>query len=380
MITDRELQDLLEYAPRTAAPVLTVYLNVNQGYAPNLNRGFEVTLHNVLREIEEGLGREQRAAFRADADRCRDFVKRYAPEGRTLVYVCSSVNDFEWSGCLRLPLDSQAHWGARPYVRPLFEAREEHERYGVILTDRGQARLFIVALGEIEEHAETLAQGDVKRCDASAKDQILSQMQNQRKADEHARWHLKRVAELMDDLRRRKQFNHLILAGPADATSELNRLLSGEMRERVIGTAAAIALNASEKEILATTAPLIDEYERRNAQDRVQRLLTAARKNNHAVLGLPPTLHAAAERRVLSLMYAEGYQADGGECTHCGALTTEAAGACAQCGGMVEAADNLIERLIEQIAREGGTVAHVRDSAAEELSRSADGIGAVLRF
>jgi peptide subunit release factor 1 (eRF1) len=379
MITDDELKQLLDYKPRAGTRVLTVYLNVNQGYAPNLNRGFEVTLRNSLREIEEGLSVEDRKGFARDAEKCREFVKGYNPTARTLLYLVNSADGFQWSGNLRLSLDNSAHWATRPYVRPLIEARDENERYGIILTDRAQARLFTVMYDEIEENEVTLAEADVKRFDAAGKDQMWSQMQLQHKADEHARWHLKRVAEVMDDLGRRQTFSRLILAGPAEATSELHRLLSDQMRNRVIGSA-AIALISPEKDILKETRGIIQEYERNSERSLLERLLTSARKHQQAVVGLPGTVDAVSEGRVQSLVYAAGFEANGTECISCGKLSQDTPERCPHCDGEVLAVDDLLERLVEVVARSGGAVEQMREDAAEELQRNADGIGAVLRF
>jgi hypothetical protein len=51
-------------------------------------------------------------------------------------------------------------------------AMDEFERYGVILTDRAQSRLFTVFMGEIEEHHEAFAEDEVRHSKTTGKDQI----------------------------------------------------------------------------------------------------------------------------------------------------------------------------------------------------------------
>src|SRR5712672_3434848 len=76
-------------------------------------------------------------------------------------------------------------WRDKPYVRPLLELIDEHERYGVVLTDREHARLFSIFLGELEEHQEVFARADVTHVKTSGTDHMRSQMNIQRKADLH---------------------------------------------------------------------------------------------------------------------------------------------------------------------------------------------------
>ena len=62
---------------------------------------------------------------------------------------------------LPVSLPTEARYRPDPYLRPLLETLDEHERHGVVLLDRQQARLFSVFLGEIEEHREAFAALDV---------------------------------------------------------------------------------------------------------------------------------------------------------------------------------------------------------------------------
>ena len=177
MISKQDLKDLLALTSETESPVMSLYLNVDQGQAVNLNRRFEATLKSLLQQTEKGLKSESyRDSFLKDASRVTTFLTDYQPEAKTLIVFCDDSRNFFWHRNLEISLQSSVHLQHRPHLRPLFEARGEFDRYGVILTDRARARLFIVVMNTIEEVRDTLAEAEVRKFDASGTDQLLSQM------------------------------------------------------------------------------------------------------------------------------------------------------------------------------------------------------------
>jgi rubrerythrin len=380
MIAKEEFQKLLERAPGDRRTVLSVYLDVDQGRASNLNRGYEIALKNILRGVEEGLeGEEELESFKANVERVHEYMGGYTAEGKTLVLFSDAQHDFWRDYSLRVPTENEAWLGRSPYLRPLIEARDEYERYGVILTDRAQARLFLVYLGEIEEQAELLAEFDVTRFDASGKDQMWSQMHFQRKAEQHAREHLKNVAALMEDLVSRSRVDRLLLAGTNDALVEVEKHLAEKLKNRVIGKL-SIAVESPEKSVLEETMKLASQFEREEENALVETIVTASAKNGQGATGLKDTLHAAMEGRIHRLAYTADFEAKGKECTSCGALFYKAPNSCPHCGDRVREIEDILERLVEKVARDGGAIEHVKEEAADRLNSEANSIGAVLRF
>ena len=60
--------------------------------------------------------------------------------------------------------------------------------------------------------------------------------------------------------------------------------------------------------------------ERARESDLVERLITAAKKDQKGVLGVKDTLLALQEGRVWQLVYSEGFRVAGAECTNCTAF------------------------------------------------------------
>ena len=67
MITNRNLRELIDRDPRPGSPTLSIYLDIDQSDAANLNRKFEVALFNMLRELEATLDGPLQRDFHADA-------------------------------------------------------------------------------------------------------------------------------------------------------------------------------------------------------------------------------------------------------------------------------------------------------------------------
>jgi peptide subunit release factor 1 (eRF1) len=296
-----------------------------------------------------------------------------------LIVFCDDSRNFFWHRNLKISLQSSVHLQHRPHLRPLFEARDEFERYGVILTDRARARLFIVVMNTIEEVRDTLAEAEVRQFDASGTDQLLSQMSFQRKADEHARQHLKKVADEMDKVAQSYRLDRLVLAGTSEVVAELRSLLSERLKKSVVGSL-AMPIEAGVGEILEETVQIQERFERKGEVELVGKLLTSAAKNQLAVVGSLATLEALIEARIRQLVYSEHFSAQGGECSECGALFERLLSRCPRCSGSVRVIEDLLDSALVKVVSEGGMVEQVRGEAAEELMRGGAGIGAFLRF
>jgi hypothetical protein len=101
MISKEEMGTLIGRKGKPGHPVLSVYLDVDQSRETNLNRKFEVSLGNLLRELEQGLvNQSEREEYAADAERMRRFVSNYRPGARSLVIFCDALRgDMPFIAC-----------------------------------------------------------------------------------------------------------------------------------------------------------------------------------------------------------------------------------------------------------------------------------------
>lgn len=378
MITKYELESLRKYEARPESPVLSVYLHLERADGANAAHAMLTKLRQMLKTIEQTLSEPERHHFNADAESVLQKMDGYQLHGQSVVIFCDVSENFWRRYDLQAPVRNQSWWEETPHVRPLFELIEEYERFGVVLADKTHARLFTVFLGEIEEQHEAFAPAEVKHVKTPARDRLRSQANMQRKAEMHAQWHLKHVAEMLDRLTNTHGLDRLVLAGPVEATSVLRRLLPKRLRSRVVGTL-TLPVHATAQQVQQETLKIEEQTERAEEIELVDELHTTAAKKTLAREGLLPTLKAVKEKRISQLVYAEGFNPPGKECLNCSVLFPEDYESCTDCGGSVRPMDDLLERMTEKVTAGDGKTEMVRGLAAQRL-QSNGGIGAFLRY
>ncbi len=379
-ISKADLAPVIQKRAQPGAGFLSVYLNVDQSQPANLNRGYLRRLKERLRACAERLtGEAERRSLVAAAGRVIDFVSSYGGGARTVVIFTEPSNGFFWERELQIPLESTLRWEEKPYIRPLVEAIDEYQRYGVVLLDREKARLFSVYLGQIEEYRDVFSEEKRKFSKSPSKDTALSQPNLQRREEEHALWHLRGVAGELERLAAQYRFDRLILAGRNEITNELAGILPKKLQAMVVRHI-SLPLDANEQAVLKETMRIEQEVERADESALVERLITAASKESRGVLKLQPTLDAMRQGRIMQLVYAQDFSVDGAQCRKCESLFAGApAAACAYCGGELRAVPDIVARLADMAFASGGQPENVRGPAADRL-RAAGGIGAFLRF
>ncbi|MFQ5876938.1 MAG: hypothetical protein ACE5JH_04495 [Acidobacteriota bacterium] len=377
MFSRRHLEPLMRHSASDSSPILSLYLDVDQARPVNRNRGIETAARAMLSSL-----REQDVADPAQLDedirRVEDFLGGYEPSGRSLVLFCDASADLLWQRTFPVPLPPDVRYRPDPHLRPLLETLDEHERYGVVLLDRQQARLFTVFFGGIEEHREAFAPLSVKATRTTGTDHIFSEKRFHRRAVEHAHLHIKQVASMLRKLQRERGFDQLVIAGPLPATSELQRLLPRALSDRVAAVL-KLPIDTSENGILRQVTDLQDRREREREAALVEDLFEAAARGRQAVLGIQPTLEALRELRVLRILYVSDGPIEGGICRRCGTLSRRARGQCSFCRVPLGRVHDLVGRMARAVVESGGRLDRLRHP--EAVRRLAPhSTGAFLRF
>jgi len=381
MLYQQDLENLQNRQPNPDHPVLSLYLNIDQSQQHNLNQGFVTVAKNQLRSLQEEIEQtpdrhSTLSEFKESSEQLLAFISQYPPQGKSLVLFISPAQDFFWYRELYIPFRNHAFWGDTPYIYPLLEAQDEYERYGVVLADKANARLFSIYMGEIEEHHTTSTEADVRHVKTTGRDRLTSQMRFQRQDDTHRHWHLKETAQLTAKLTEKYGFDHLILGGSKPILNELYHLFPKRLRSRVVRSI-ALPTHASLSEVLEKTLAIEQEVEREHEQYLVDTLLSSSAEAGGAVTGIEATLEALNQGRVWELLYADGFSESGYECPYCSTLFSEEQTTCSYCGNALQPT-NLLEKATEHTLNLSGKVEFVKGKAREQLQQD-QGIGAFLR-
>lgn len=378
MISYDDIRQLQKYQSGPDSHILSLYVNVDQSDAANLNRGFETKIETLFREVADNQNSDEaaRRKFDDECQRVRRFLGEYTPKGKALVVFSDSSRDFWWQRDLQVEIPSGLRFSTKPWVRPLLEVIEELGRFGVVLIDKHRARIFVIDAGGVEQHAEILSDVPNKHA-TTGTDHIWSQTQMDRDHDKHVQWHAKRVADELGSIIERAKLERMVIGGPVEATSVFTAELPKRVQHMIVGTIST-PVDASHERLVAELRDVRERTEHEDESRIVETVVTAAMKADRAVLGVTDTLAAIQEGRVYRMVVAHDFRAEGKECGACHVLVASGDGQCAFCGGELEAAPDLINRAAHRVLEMGGKVQHVSGEAAAKLGDA--GVGAVLRF
>jgi peptide chain release factor subunit 1 len=379
MISQNDLRQLQQYPSGPDSFILSLYVNVDQSNAANLNRGFETRVEGLFRQAVENQNSNDghRQRFDIECRRVRQFLTRYVPKGKALVVFSDSRQDFWWQHDLQVELPTGARWSPQPWVRPLLEVIEEHDRLCVVLVDKHRARILSTDAAGIEQQAEILSEAPNKNA-MTGSDHTWSQTQLDRDHVKHVQWHAKHVADELASTIERMKLSRIVIGGPVEAISIFTATLPKRIQQMVIGSISA-PVDASNDRVITELKAVQVKAENEDESKIADAMITAAMKGDRAVLGVSDTLHAIQQGRVYKMVIARDFRVAGKECSSCHVLVSDGVGEkCVFCGENLEAAPDLINRASRRVLDMGGKVQLISGEAAAKLAEA--GVGAVLRF
>jgi peptide chain release factor subunit 1 len=372
MLSEEQIDQLAAFDGQ-GARVLSVYLDLDP--ATQVRRSYKIALEDLVKTARARLDdASAREAFETEAARVQTWLDSEKPRGKGLaVFSCSPRNLWR-ADFLAVRVMNHLAFEPTPDVAPLLRIVDEYERYAVAVVDKEKARLFTVFAGEIEE-SEHFRDWVISKHDQGG----WSQARYQRHHEAHVYWHLERVAQRLAALHRRRRFDRLILAGPAEATSELQRLLPRALARRVVAVIPA-SLAATDREILDTTLDIERRAERETEERLLGQLLDLAGPAGRAVLGVRPTLAALWADMVQTLVVAFSASGDGSDCPNCLRLEPGSVERCPACGTEMRRVHDLFHRAMQRAREQSGSVEIVHGAAEKRLLEVGGGLGALLRY
>jgi peptide chain release factor subunit 1 len=373
------LRELAVLRPE-GARVLSIFLNLDPTeFAAPPARATEIrsaidSAHRSVRE-DEGLAHDARKALLADIERADEFLSELTPKGAhgLVIYACGPADLFE---VIRLPrpVETRGVVDDSPFIEPLAELVGLGS-WLVLLVNRQTGRML---LGDRESLREVEVVVDAVH--GQHRQGGWSQARYQRSVDEDVQDHLRNVAEAAFAHFKRAPFDHVLLGGPSDTLSDFQSKLHAYLQERVAGRIDVDVENSTPDEVRNAAAPKIAEFERGREREALDRLQEGVSKGGRGAAGLDAVLAALNERRVETVLIAQGFTAGGCTCPQCGWVGPLDGGACPADGTALDCRDDVIESAFERALSQNAAVLVVRDEDhALELQSHGD-IGAVLRF
>lgn len=354
---------------------LTLYLDIDQNKQANRKRGFVVQAEALLKDLKAKHGPDRRLA--EAIKRALALVRKLRPKGKSALVVVNTAAKLAEVVEIGLPFAASAHWRTGAFLRPIVEAMDENEQYGVVLTSTTRARLFTVFMGEITEHEDLISE-TTARSKALGTDQWRSQGRREKRHDEEVAAHSKRVIDALHDLALRQPFDRLIVAGTKKATAQLVRLLPRRLQGKLVRTL-TMPVTATKKQVLDGVLKLQRRMEREQENALVDGLEAELHDGGKAVAGFAPVVDAVNQGRVWKLVYGKGLKISGGQCTECGSYSPQTKGPCPYCGGKVTRVAQCLDRLSQSVFDTAGQVEVVDGPAAKRLAKHGS-IAALLRY
>jgi peptide chain release factor subunit 1 len=266
------------------------------------------------------------------------------------------------------PVRHRVFFEDRFVLWPLHLVLDQADRFAVCLTDKDDARLFLVHLERIEEVASF-------RDEIPGRVRFPNPIKQWHYANKHIEYfhrHFERVAEETLRLLQREPFEHLIVGGLWEHLPEFEGHLHRYLRDRIVGRW-DIDVHTPAPQVLQRAL----QEEQNVLKQQAQGIWKSIQDNRtqRGALGPEETFAALWQRRVQALLIEPGACYAGFRCRSCGRLHLSG-GPCAECGGkMTEVADVHDEALHDAI-EQSAQVRFWKDPALNE----ADSIAALKRF
>jgi peptide chain release factor subunit 1 len=355
-------------------PVSSLYLDVDGRRYPR-KHDYELRAEELCHQLRAQaveLPRAARLSAGKDADRMLDFVQTLDRGPTRGIAMFSSAENDLWE-TIRVPrsLRDRAVIADVPYVLPLEAVVETYQSFCTVIVDREKARIFLSRLGQIGEATELFDDVPGQHDQGG-----WSQARYQRHIEDHVDKHLKRVADVLLEFYKRKNFDHLIVAGPEEILPHFEAGLHDYLKQRIVARA-TLLMTASSADVLAKSLSVEEGVEAERERATLQSLRAEAAAGRQAVIGLDPVLAALGDDRVDTLVVPFGVSHKGVRCTVCGRLALDGE-RCATCGNPTEPVADIVESAVASALRQGALLETL--SVIDLNGEGEREVGALLRF
>jgi peptide chain release factor subunit 1 len=371
----QELQRLSRFVT-TDAPVISVYLDTQWRDLHQHERTITFLKRHIGQAAEVTLqSASAMQSLQDDLARLTDWSTKLRSSARDpltpgLALFACSEGDLWVEFPAPVAFDNEFTVADRPALRQLARLNAEYTTTLVALVDTRAARICEIVFGGLLTETDIVNEVPGRHQQGG-----WAQMRYQRHVKDHMDRHHKEVADYLNAYVVEHPQTFVILSGQEGIVANLRPSLSAAVQERLLDTV-QLDIRQSQADIVRVARELIQEHEREEEQEFVQRLLNRAGHGGLAVVGLQETLAAANTGRMHMLIMHRDLTEHGSRCTNCDTLSEETLATCSVCGGTLTAVD-LGEALVNRALQ---TDAFVELIEPDARLTTYEGVGALLRY
>jgi peptide subunit release factor 1 (eRF1) len=378
MITRQQLDELVRFQNGEYL-VTSCYLNLDRAQMPP--QMLKIRIKDLLQAAQQELSQKagshaQRESLRDDFERIEQHVMDEVAMNRhrgLAIFACSGHKFWQAYGLPRI-VRNLLIADRDPYVRPLTAILSEYHRYGTVVVDRVQGRIFGVYMRQIQQLEEIV--DDVPRRVREGGLGGREERNIERRHSHAVQQHYRHLAGRADALFQQHHFDWLVLGGQREVLREFKDYLHPSLRRRWAGDFHADPGKITPPEVLAQTLEIEEHVEWQQEQKLAEQLIRQAEAGQLAVQGLSETVEALARGEAQLLLVDHGFEMPGYACFACH-YPVLAPGDCPHCGQAVEPCADIVDEVIELAMHRNCQVEHVHGPTP---LRDNGRIGAMLRY
>ena len=289
--------------------------------------------------------------FEQNWETAQRLLDKHSPpdDGSLAVFVCWAI---ELAHVERVPVavGTQIRVGDGPFVRPLYEALDEHETYGVAVVDNSAARLFLVEAGNAE--LERRVSGGVKN---RVKVGGWSQKRYARRREKELAEYARSVADALQTLNDDQPYTRLVLLGSDETMQAVTQALPAQLVD-LLADAQPVDVDAPQGELMETAEAVAQADERDNERALWEEIQSQGLGGDLGAFGPVAVLDAVRAARAEAVLVDREAELVGTRCRACEAVVYGTPDTCQTCGSADVFALDLVEHLVERAAQTGASV------------------------
>lgn len=371
----RHIQALVSL-PETEAPVISCYLQLNQGNVKDRDR---------FDELVRSLGRGVLAENRQDVVDAMPPIEAYLQD--ELSVDTKGVAIFSRAGDEPFFLAFQFHVGvpnwmaadSTPNIYHLVELKDTYHRYVVMICSEEQARILEVNLGAVTTQLWA-ERPELRR--RVGREWTKEHYQNHRR--NRSQKFIKEKVEVLERLFAAGGHTHLILAGHPAIASRVRKELPRHLVEKLIDVIPKSAAKGDkekvDKDVVQETIGSFIEAEQEESYEAVEVLVRQLRTGGLAVAGTEATFQALCRGHVDVVVIGQHYDpGPGWKCGECNYadVTKSKPGACPECCARVFRDFDIKGAIVRMAEQLGCQVETVKES--DTLAQLGH-VGCLLRY